>query len=68
VKYLLVEYRIDGNIKTSASLTEVYNNIWMILVVLSCQFEANRGAIKSTRAKMCPQNTVIEPVPYFIGL
>jgi hypothetical protein len=68
VKYLLVEYRTDGNVKTSASLTEVYNNIWLISVVLSRGFEVNRGEIKGTRAKMCSQKTVIEPVPYFIGL
>jgi len=65
---MLLEYCIDGNINTRASLTEVYNNIWLISVLLSCGFEANRGAIKVTRAKMCVQNTVIEPVPYFIGL
>jgi len=63
-----VESRIDGNVNTSTSLTEVYNNIWLISAVLSCGFEANRGAIKGTHAKMCAQNTEIEPVPYFIGL
>ena len=68
MKYLLLEYRIDGNIKTSTPLTEVYNNIWLISVVLSCGFEANYGAIKGTREKMCALNTEIDPVPNFIGL
>jgi hypothetical protein len=59
---------MDGNINTSTSLTDVYNNIWLISVVLCYGFEANRGAIKCTRAKMCAQNTEIEPVPHVIGL
>lgn len=68
MNYLLLEYRFDSNINTSTALTEVYNNIWLISVVLSCGFEANRGAIKGTCAKMCALNTEIDPVPYFIGL